>query len=82
MLDVLLKMRHEDQVSRLEPVIMEGVVVNVSQDGASSKPVGFVFVINVFAQFVHDLEAGHDLWVQFALKEVQSDQGGNISGTL
>jgi hypothetical protein len=51
-----LKVRHEHQVSSLEPLIVNGVVVDVTQDGLGSKPVGRVLRVDELAKLVHDLQ--------------------------
>lgn len=55
MLDVVLQVRHEHQVTGLEPAIMHGMVVDLTQDGARAETISGVLSIDVLAQFVHQL---------------------------
>ena len=50
-------MRHEHQISGLEPSVVNGMVVDVTEDGLGSKPVRRVIGIDKLAQFVHQLDA-------------------------
>lgn len=54
-LDVVLQVRHEHQVTGLEPAIMHGMVVDLTQDGARAETISGVLSIDVLAQFVHQL---------------------------
>ena len=54
-LDVVLQVRHEHQVTGLEPAIMHGMVVDLTQDGARAETIRGVLSIDVLAQFVHQL---------------------------
>ena len=53
MRDTLLKMRHEHEVPALAPPVVKSVVVDVTQHGSSSDPVGRVVSVDVFAECVH-----------------------------
>ena len=53
-------MGHEHQVARLEPVVVDGVVVDVAQDGPGPHAVRQVLAVDVLAQLVHDLEIVRD----------------------
>lgn len=54
-LDVVLQVRHEHQVTGLEPAIMHGMVVDLTQDGTRAETISGVLSIDVLAQFVHQL---------------------------
>lgn len=53
MLNILLQMRHQHQIPSLEPVIVEGVMVYVGEDGSGAQSISAVFGVDVFAQFFH-----------------------------
>lgn len=53
-LDVVLQVAHEHQVAGLVPARVEGVVVDVAQDGAGPDTVGAVLGVDELAEAVHD----------------------------
>lgn len=57
MLDVVLKVAHEHEVSGLVPAAVQGVVVDVAQDGAGADAVGPIFGVDKLAEAVHDHSA-------------------------
>ena len=57
-LDVILQVRHEHEVTGLEPAVMQGVVVDLTQDGSRPQAVSGVLGINVLTQLVHHLFRG------------------------
>lgn len=46
-MDYLLKMGHQYEVTGLKPVVVHGVMVNVAEDGAGSETVGCVLGVHV-----------------------------------
>lgn len=85
-LNGFLKMRHEDEVASLEPVVMKCVVVNVSQNGSSSQPVSDILVVNVFAQLFHHLDASMSAKFKLSLRKCKchiiSWDLGNINNRI
>ena len=67
-------MRHEHQISRLEPPVMDGMVVDVTEDGLGSKPVGRVVGVDELAKFVHHLDGGLLLGRNFTLLKIFSHE--------
>ena len=57
MLDGVLQVGHEHQISGLKPAAVQGMVVDVTQDGARTDAVSVVLDIDVLAQTVHDQAA-------------------------
>lgn len=53
MLDVVLKMTHEHQITGLIPAIVQGVVINVAEDGAGTDSISPVPGIDVLAETLH-----------------------------
>ena len=53
-LDAVLEVRHEHEVARLEPPVVQRVVVDVQQNGARADPVRVVLCVDELAQAVHD----------------------------
>jgi len=53
--DGVLEVGHEHEVPGLVPVVVDGVVVDVAEDGAGSQPVRAVLAVDVLAQLVHNL---------------------------
>lgn len=53
-LNVVLQVAHEHEVTRLVPAAVQGVVVNVAQDGTGTDAVSAVLGIDELAQTVHD----------------------------
>ena len=64
----VLQVGHQHQVTSLEPLVVDGMVVDVTQDGARPQPVGRVLGIHVLAQLVHQLQARLLLCTQLSLK--------------
>ena len=62
-------MRHQHQISGLKPLVMNGMVVNVTEDGLSSQPVCRVVSVDVLAKLVHQLNAGFLLGGDLTLLE-------------
>ena len=58
MLYRVLQVRHEHQISSLEPAVVQRVVVDVTEDGACADAVRHVFLVDVLAQAVHVLFSG------------------------
>jgi hypothetical protein len=50
-------MRHQHKVSGVEPLVMNGMVVNVAKNGLGSKPVRGVMGVNKLAKLVHHVKA-------------------------
>lgn len=63
MLDVVLQVAHQHQVTGLVPAGVERVVVDVAQDGAGSDTVGAILCVDELAETVHD----HSAVLPFAL---------------
>lgn len=55
--DALLQVRHEYEIARLEPTIVQRVVVDVTQDGLGAQSIGRVVLVDVLAQTVDCLGA-------------------------
>lgn len=53
-LDVVLQVAHQHQVSGLEPAAVQGMMVDVAQDGAGADAVCAVFGVDELTQAVHD----------------------------
>ncbi len=53
-LDVVLQVAHQHQVSGLEPAAVQGMMVDVAEDGAGADAVGAVFRVDELTQAVHD----------------------------
>lgn len=60
-------MRHQHQIPGLKPLVMDGVVVDVAQDGLGSKPVRGVICVDELAHLVHQMNAGLFLGRNLAL---------------
>ena len=54
-LDVVLEVRHQHEVARLVPAVVQPVVVDVAEDGAGTDPVSLVLGVNEVAQLLHRL---------------------------
>ena len=65
--DGVLQVRHQHQVPGLEPVVVDGVMVDVAQDGLGPQPIRGVLGVDVLAQTVNDLQAGLLLGLGFTL---------------
>ena len=63
MLNVVLQVTHQHQVTCLVPAGMEGMVVDVAEDSAGTDTVGPIFGIYELAETVHD----HSTVLPFAL---------------
>ena len=61
-------MRHEHEVPGLVPVVVDGVVVDVAEDGLSPQPVGVVVRVDVLAQLVDHVHRGLGLGIELALE--------------
>lgn len=57
MLDVILQVAHQHQVTGLIPAGMQSVVVNVAEDGAGADTVGAIFGVDELAEAIHDHSA-------------------------
>ena len=53
MLDVVLQVTHQHQISSLVPAVMQGMVVDVAEDGAGSDSVCPVPGIDELAETLH-----------------------------
>lgn len=53
-LDVVLQVAHQHQVTGLIPAGMQSVVVNVAEDGAGADTVGAIFGVDELAEAIHD----------------------------
>ena len=62
-----LEVRHEHEVPRLVPVVVDGVVVDVEEDGVGAQAVGVVLGVDHLAEAVKDLQARLLLRVELAL---------------
>ncbi len=62
-----LEVRHEHEVPRLVPVVVDGVVVDVEEDGVGAQAVGVVLGVDHLAEAVEDLQARLLLRVELAL---------------
>lgn len=56
-LDVVLQVAHEHQVTGLIPTGVQSVVVNVAEDGAGTNTVGAIFGVDELAETIHDHSA-------------------------
>lgn len=56
-LDVVLQVAHQHQVTGLIPAGMQRVVVNVAEDGAGADTVGAIFGVDELAEAIHDHSA-------------------------
>lgn len=56
-LDVVLQVAHQHQVTGLIPAGMQSVVVNVAEDGAGADTVGAIFGVDELAEAIHDHSA-------------------------
>lgn len=68
MLDRFLQMRHQDEVTRLEPVIMQCVMVHMRQNSTRSQAIGAIMMVYVFTEFIHDLQTSDFGFRNFTLK--------------
>ena len=50
--DRVLQMRHEHEITGLEPAVMQRVMVHVAEHGARANTVGAVLGVDVFTQLV------------------------------
>lgn len=55
--DALLQVRHEDEIARLEPAVVQRVMVNMAQDGLCAQSVCRVVLVDELAQAVYYLGA-------------------------
>lgn len=53
-LDVVLQMAHQHQVTSLIPARVQSVMVNVAEDGACTDAVSAIFGVDELAEAVHD----------------------------
>lgn len=56
-LDVVLQVAHKHQVTGLIPAGVQGVVVNVAEDGTGTDTVGAILGVNELAEAIHDHSA-------------------------
>lgn len=54
MVDVVLQVAHQHQVAGLVPARVQGVVVDVAEDGAGADAVGAILGVDELAEAVHD----------------------------
>lgn len=57
MLDVVLQVAHEHQITGLVPAGVQRVVVDVAEDGAGTDTVGAILGVDELAETVHDHSA-------------------------
>lgn len=67
-LDGLLQMGHEHQVARLKPVIVQGMVVDVTENCSRAETIRVVLGVHVLAHFVHHVNTGHSVSRKFTLE--------------
>jgi hypothetical protein len=67
-LDSLLQVRHQHQVTRLKPVVVQRVMVDVAQDGPRAQTICVVFSVHILAHFVQQVYASHSVGRNFALR--------------
>ena len=53
MLDGLLQMRHQHEVTSLEPVVMQGMMIDVAQHGPRTQTIRLILGVHVLAQTFH-----------------------------
>ena len=75
----LLQVAHEQHIARLEPPVVQGVVVGLAEDGARAHAVGCVEQVEALAEAGHELGRvalllGADGLVQRALRPVLVDR--------
>ncbi len=63
-----LQMRHEHEIPGLEPIVVNGVVINVAEDGMSPQAVSGVLGIDKLAQPIHHLQAALLTGIKSALR--------------
>lgn len=56
MLYIVLEVRHEHEVAGLEPAVVQGMMVYVTQDGPGPQPICHVLSVDVLAQLVHQVQ--------------------------
>lgn len=56
-MDVVLQVAHQHQVTGLVPSRVQGVVVDVAEDGAGTDTVGAILGVDELAKAVHDHSA-------------------------
>jgi len=52
-LNTVLQVRHEHQVSSLVPAVMKGVMVNVAENRSRPYPIRRIFGVDELAQMIH-----------------------------
>lgn len=70
MLDGLLQMRHEHEIPSVEPIVVQGVMINVREYGSGSESIRLVVGVHVLAHFLHCLDGRDDVRWDLALKFV------------
>ena len=65
----ILQMRHEHQISGLIPIVVNGMVVNVTQNCSSTQTIRCILGINEFAHLAHLLQARQLGFGDLALKK-------------
>ena len=70
-------MRHEHEIAGFEPVVMQRVVVDLAQDGASADAVGRIVLVDELTQTIHDLLAVHPAFGKFELEPRMKNGGSN-----
>lgn len=53
MLDIILEVAHEHQVTGLVPAIMQGMVINMAENGTGADPVCPILGVDEFAKALH-----------------------------
>lgn len=66
--DRVLKMRHQHEVSGLEPVVVNGMMIDVTQNSLCPEAISGIIGVDELAQSVHDLETGLLIGVQLSLQ--------------
>lgn len=67
-MDGLLQMTHEQQVARLEPVVVQRMVVHVAEDRTRTQSVRGVVGVDELAQLLHHVHGRLDGGIDFSLK--------------
>lgn len=67
--DGILEMGHQHQIPGFVPIVVNGVMVDVTEDRARAQTVGRVLGVNVLAQLVYHLHRCLLARIKFALKE-------------
>lgn len=71
MVDVLLQMTHEKQITRLEPVVVQCMMVDVRKDCTRTQSVSVVLCVDESAQFLHNIDTGDGVLIDFVVLLLQ-----------